>query len=51
MERPRLDDPKEYAIIKKMYFSDDRPFSEEVDSIEQKERQESRLKNNNNNAR
>lgn len=51
MERPRLDDPAEYAIIKKVYFDDTRPLNEEIDTIEKLERIESREKNNINNAR
>lgn len=51
MDRPRLDDPKEYAIIKEIYFDNSRPLYEEIDNLERLERMESRSRNNNNQAR
>lgn len=46
MDRPRLDDPNEFAIIRSMYFQDNIPLNEEIDSIEKLERMESRSKFN-----
>ena len=42
-KRPRLDDPKEWAIIRKIYFKD--PFPENKDVDEQFERKEKKDKN------
>jgi len=51
MERPKLSDPQEYALIKKIYFESDAPLDDDIDSIEKLERGDSRIKNNINNAR
>lgn len=45
-ERPKLSDPKEYAIIKSIYFKDNKPAWEETDPIERLDRQESRQRFN-----
>lgn len=46
MSRPTLNDPTEYALIKKMYFQDDSKYlNNDVDPIEENDRIESRLKN------
>ena len=29
--RPRLDDPKEFAIIREIYFNPERPLTDEAD--------------------
>lgn len=50
-KRPRLDDPEEFAIIKSIYFKDDNPFKEQLDPIEQLDRMESRMKQNNKSSR
>lgn len=42
--RPRLDDPKEFALIKSIYFKD-RTFTDEIDSIEKLERMEAKQRN------
>lgn len=49
-ERPTLNDPKEYALIKKIYFEDDN-ILERNDPTEELERMESRQRNTNNNSR
>lgn len=51
MDRPTLSDPKEYALIKKIYFDNDRPTKEDIDPLENLDRMESRSRNNNNQAR
>jgi hypothetical protein len=51
MSRPRLDDPAEYAIIKSIYFKDNRPFEADLDPIERKDRMESKIRNNNKSSR
>lgn len=43
--RPRLDDPTEYALIKKIYFIND-SVPEVPDPLERLERMESRQRNN-----
>lgn len=43
---PRLDDPSEYAIVKKMYFNNDDYANESIDPIERLERMDSKLRNN-----
>lgn len=45
-KRPRLDDPNEYKIIKEMYFKDDRPLGEDLDSIEKLSRMEAKQRSN-----
>jgi hypothetical protein len=48
-QRPRLDSPEEYALIKEIYFEKDLP--QDIDLEEYQERRESRIKNINNNSR
>lgn len=50
--RPNLNDPQEWAIVREMYFDTNSYLSEEPeDTIEQLERMESKLKNNNKSSR
>lgn len=44
-KRPTLSEPKEYAIIKQIYFKDNRPMNEELDLLEKNDRMESRFRN------
>lgn len=48
---PRLDDPTEWATIKSIYFKDNRPLNEEIDSIEKLERLEAKQRNQNKTSR
>jgi hypothetical protein len=48
---PRLDDPAEYALIKKVYFSDWEPITDEEDRLEQLDRMESKARINQQNSR
>lgn len=50
-ERPKLIDPKEYAIIKSVYFKDNSPEWEELDPVERLERMESKHRNQNKSSR
>jgi len=50
MDRPKLTDPKEFAIIKSIYFKD-RQTSEKIDPIEELDRIESRQRNLNKSSR
>jgi len=50
-KRPKLSDPKEYAIIKSIYFSKDLPINEDIDTIEKLERMKSKNRNLKNNSR
>ena len=50
-KRPRLDDPQEYAIIKQMYFKDNRPINDDLDPLERLERQEAKRRNKHNESR
>jgi len=49
--RPRLDDPKEYAIIKSIYFAKDLEKTEKLDPLENLERQDSKQRNLNKSSR
>jgi hypothetical protein len=51
MERPTLNDPKEYNLIKSIYFKNDRPFDEDLDPIERIERLEAKQRNKNKSSR
>ena len=51
MNKPRLDDPVEYALIKSIHFKDDRPLDENIDPIEHNDRMESRSRNKNKSSR
>lgn len=50
-KRPKLSDPAEFAIVKSMYFKDNRPAYEDLDPYESLDRQESRLRFNKKSAR
>lgn len=50
-KRPTLKDPAEYALIKSVYFKDNRKEWEDLDPIERLERQESRHRSNNKSSR
>ncbi len=49
--RPTLNDPAEFALIKQIYFKDDRPLNEDTDPLERLERMESRYKHKQKNSR
>jgi len=51
MSRPTLNDPNEFALIKSIYFKDNRPLDEDLDPIERLERMESRQRHNNKSSR
>lgn len=51
MERPKLTDSKEFAIIRQMYFEPAEVKMRDVDQEELDNRWVARRKNNNNNAR
>lgn len=44
--RPKLSDPQEWALIREMYFDTSSYQKEPGDSLEELDRLESRLKNN-----
>lgn len=50
-KRPRLDDPQEFAIIKQMYFKNNRPINDDLDPLERLERQEAKQRNKQNESR
>ena len=50
-KRPRLDNPKEFALIRSIYFEKDYRKTENIDSIEKLERMESKQRNLKNNTR
>ena len=43
--KPTLSDPTEFAIIKRIYFKDERLLREDIDPIERNERMESKARN------
>ena len=43
-KRPRLDDPKEFAIIREMYFDDHNLFNSDLDDKERLEREETKYR-------
>ena len=49
--RPRLDDPKEYALIKEIYFKDNSPLFEELEPEERLERIEAKHRQTNKSSR
>ena len=49
--RPKLSDPAEFALIKQIYFKDNRPFNEDLDPTERNDRMESSYKNKNKSSR
>lgn len=50
-KRPRLDDPQEFAIIKQMYFKNNRPINDDLDPLERLERQEAKMRHKQNESR
>jgi hypothetical protein len=50
-KRPTLNDPTEFALIKSVYFKNDRLLNESIDPIEELERMESKLRNQNKSSR
>jgi len=50
-KRPTLYDPEEFAIIKAVYFKNDRLPFEDLDPIERLERQEAKQRNQNKSSR
>ena len=46
-----MDDPAEYALIKSIYFKDDRPLNEHIDPIERNDRMEAKSRFNNKSSR
>lgn len=51
MDRPKLTDPKELALIKQIYFKEGRRFGDEIDPIENLERMEAKQRNTNKSSR
>jgi len=49
--RPKLSDPAEFAIVKSMYFKDNRPVWEDLDPVERNDRIESRQRFNKKSSR
>jgi len=50
-KKPKLTDPKEWEIIKDIYFEKDYRNKEKLDPLEKLERMNSRERNNNINSR
>jgi hypothetical protein len=50
-KRPTLNDPAEFALIKQIYFKDNRPEWEELDSLERLDRMESKQRFNQKSSR
>jgi len=50
-KRPKLTDPKEYALIKSIYFEKDYINKKKIDPIERLDRMESKQRNNNKSSR
>ena len=50
-KRPTLNDPAEFALIKQIYFKDNRPAWEDLDPVERLERQEAKYRQNNKSSR
>lgn len=50
-KRPKLTDPKEYALIRSIHFPKDNFNKEKIDPIEKLERMESKERNINKNSR
>lgn len=44
--RPKLSDPEELALIRSIYFDDNKPTNSNLDPQEALERQEARSRNN-----
>ena len=51
MTRPTLNDKEEYALIKSIYFKDNRPEWEELDPTERLDRMESKQRFNQKSSR
>jgi hypothetical protein len=49
--RPTMRDPKEFALIKKIYFDDNRPINDDLDPTERLDRQEAKYRNNQKSSR
>mgnify|MGYP001583717084 FL=1 len=50
-KRPTLNDPEEFALIKSIYFKENKPAWKDLDPIERNERMESRIRNKNKSVR
>ena len=50
-KRAKLTDPKEFAIVREIYFEKDYRDKENIDPLEKLERMESKQRNINNNSR
>lgn len=50
-KRPTLNDPAEFALIKQIYFKDNRPLNEDLDPTERSERIDAKLRNKNKSSR
>ena len=50
-ERPKLSDPAEFALIKSIYFKENRPEWEDLDPTERLERMEARQRFNQKSSR
>lgn len=50
-QRPTLNDPKEWEIVREMYFDTSSPLKDETDPIERLERMNSKYRNLNTNSR
>lgn len=48
MSKPKLTDPREFAIIRAMYFEPAEPRMRDIEEEELNERLNARLRNNNN---
>lgn len=49
--RPTLKDPKEFALVKKVYFKDRQILNNDLDPIERNDRIESKLRNKHKSSR
>lgn len=50
-KRPTLKDPEEFALMRELYFDDNRPLNDNLDPIEKLERMESKHRNLNKSSR
>jgi hypothetical protein len=50
-KRPTMKDPAEFALIKQIYFKDNRPAWEDLDPVERLDRMESKQRNQNKSSR
>lgn len=51
IKRPTLNDPNEFALIKSIYFKDNRPLYEDLDPVERLNRMEAKYRHNNKSSR